>query len=163
MFQFSVLLPTVLVLVAVIALAAIYFGVRNVIRPLQALSQVANRIAFGDYQAAQKQVGGVREIEELRETLDAMANQVHTAQDAMQNYIVAITRGQEVRVTIQDNGIGFDAPEAPTTFAQAGHFGLTGMQERAQLFAGSVYVKSERDKGTEVIAFVPIKGLENEN
>jgi signal transduction histidine kinase len=31
-----------------------------------------------------------------------------------------------------------------------------GMQERTQLFGGNVYVKSERGKGTKVIAFVPI-------
>jgi signal transduction histidine kinase len=88
-------MPLVLLLVAIGALGGIYFGVRNILRPLQDLAQMANRIAFGAYHAAEKPVGGVREIEELRETLDAMARQVHSAQDAMQNYIVAMTRGQE--------------------------------------------------------------------
>jgi signal transduction histidine kinase len=31
-----------------------------------------------------------------------------------------------------------------------------GMQERAQLFGGNVYVQSERDKGTKVVACVPV-------
>ncbi len=291
MFQYTVLLPVVLVLVAVVALGAIYFGVRNVIRPLENLAQVAQRIAFGDYHAAEQRVGGVREIEELRETLNSMAKQVNTAQAAMQTYIVAITHSQEderkhlarelhddtiqaliavrqriemaqraltkdpalaasklaelkeltteavehvrgfvrdlrptyldelglipaletvaregnarfaikgeekrldaerelvlfritqealrnagkharatevevvlafdaneVTVTIQDNGVGFDAPESSNAYARAGHFGLMGMQERAQLFGGNVYVKSERGKGTKVVAYVP--------
>ncbi len=293
MFQYSVLLPLVLLLAAIVALGAIYFGVQNVVRPLQNLAQAANRIAFGDYGAAKESVGGVQEIEELRETLDHMAHQVQQAQAAMQNYITTIMRGQEdermrlarelhddtiqsliavqqriemaqkalakdpalatakmtdlkelladtltsvrmfvrdlrptylenlglipalevltqesnatfqvqgaeqrldaerelalyrivqealrntakhahasqvavglafgideVTATVEDNGQGFEAPEAPTAYAQAGHFGLMGMQERAQLFGGNVYVKSERDKGTKVIAFLPIK------
>ena len=95
MFQYSVLLPLVLLLVAIITLGAVYFGVRNVVRPLQSLVQVANRIAFEDYQAAEKSVGGVREIEDLRQTLSGMARQLASAHDAMQNYIAAITRSQE--------------------------------------------------------------------
>ncbi len=291
MFQYAVLLPVVLALVAAVALGAIYFGVRYVIRPLENLVQAAQRIAFGDYHAAAQRVGGVREIEELRESLNNMANQVSAAQLAMQNYIVAITHSQEderkhlarelhddtiqtliavqqriemaqrtlnrdpalaalklgelkeltteavehvrgfvrdlrptyldelglipaletiaregnasftvqgeekrldaerelvlfritqealrnvskharasevkvilafapdeVTVTIQDNGRGFDAPESPNGYAMAGHFGLMGMQERAQLFGGNVYVKSERDKGTKIVAYLP--------
>ena len=292
MFRYSVLLPLMLALAAMVALGAVYFGVRDVIRPLQNLAQAANRIAYGDYRAAERRVGGIREIEELRETLDAMARQVSAAQSAMQNYITAMTRGQEderlrlarelhddtiqslialqqriemvekalgkdpaitatkvrelrelvgttldsvrrfvrdlrptyleelglipalemltreanarfevvgeearldaereltlyrivqealrnvakharaqnvavtlafdeheVTATIEDDGIGFVAPDAPTAYAHAGHFGLMGMQERTQLFGGNVYVKSERGKGTKVIAFVPI-------
>lgn len=295
MFQYTVLLPVILVLVALVALGAIYFGVRNVIRPLENLAQAAQRIAFGDYQAAARRVGGVREIEELRETLNSMAEQVSAAQAAMQTYIVAITHSQEderkhlarelhddtiqaliavqqriemaqrvlhrdpalaasklaelkelttdaiehvrgfvrdlrptyldelglipaletiareanarfsvqgeeqrldaerelvlfrvtqealrntgkharatevevtlkfamdeVTVAIQDNGVGFDAPASSNAFARAGHFGLMGMQERAQLFGGSVYVKSERGKGTKVVAYIPIDNL----
>lgn len=292
MFQYSVLLPLVLVLVAVVALGAIYFGIRNVHQPMQNLAQIANRIAFGDYGAASQRVGGVREIEELRETLDAMAKQVSAAQDAMQNYITAILRGQEdermrlarelhddtiqslialqqriemtqkslskdparvparldelkelvtdtltsvrhfvrdlrptyladlglmpaletlaresnaeftvqgketrldaerelalyrivqeslrniakhahahhvavtlafdvdaVTATIEDDGVGFAVSESPNAYAQAGHFGLMGMQERAQLFGGNVYVKSEPGKGTKVVVYVPL-------
>ncbi len=291
MFQYSVLLPLVLLLAAIVALGAIYFGVRNVIRPLGRLSHAANRIAFGDYSAAEPPVGGVREIDELRATLNTMAHQVQQAQLAMQNYIAAIMRGQEderlrlarelhddtiqslialqqriemaqkalakdpalaaakladlrelaadtltfvrrfVRdlrptnlenlglipalemltresnasfqvtgeekrldserelalyrivqealrnvakharatqvsvtlafdtdeaiATVEDNGTGFAAPQAPSAYAPAGHFGLMGMQERAQLFGGNVYVKSERGKGTKVVAYLP--------
>ncbi len=293
MFQYSVLLPFLLLLAAIVALGAIYFGIRNVIRPLQNLAQAANRIAFGDYHAAERAVGGVREIEDLRETLNAMARQVRDAQAAMQNYITTVLRGQEderlrlarelhddtiqslialqqrvemaekalgkdralaegkirelrelvettlvsvrryvrdlrptyleelglipalemltrelnatfavagaearldaerelalfrivqealrnvvkharaqkiavklnfdgedVTTTIEDDGTGFDAPDAPTAYARAGHFGLTGMQERAQLLGGNVYVKSERGKGTKVVVVVPVK------
>jgi signal transduction histidine kinase len=292
MFQYSILFPLVFLIVAMGALGAVYFGIRNVVRPLQDLVQAANRIAFGDYRAAESPVGGVHEIEELRETLDQMAKQVRAAQNEMQSYITAITRGQEderirlarelhddtiqslialqqrvemaqkalakdpasalvklnelrtligdtlvsvrrfvrdlrptylaelglipalesltreahaaftiegaetrldaerelvlfrivqeslrnvakharakkvavtlsfdeheITATIEDDGVGFDAPDAPAAYARAGHFGLMGMQERAQLFGGNVYVKSERGKGTKVVAYIPI-------
>ena len=298
MFQYTVLLPVLLLLVAMVALGALYFGVRNVIRPLQDLAQIANRIAFGNYRAAAQPVGGVREITELRETLDSMARQLEEAQAAMQNYIVAITRGQEeerkrlarelhddtiqslfalrqrvelaqkalekdptlaatrlndlknmlsqtldgvrryvrdlrpafleemglipalemlaheasamltiegeerrldperelilfrmvqealhnaakyaqaqhismqlsfeadeVRAIVEDDGVGFDAPETPAAYARNGHYGLMGMQERAQLFGGNVYVKSERGRGTKVVAYVPLNKGENQ-
>ncbi|MGE5140073.1 MAG: HAMP domain-containing protein, partial [Rudaea sp.] len=95
MFQYSVLLPLVLLFAAILALGAIYFGVRNVIRPLEKLSGVANRIAVGDYEAAARPVGGVGEIEELCETLNAMARQLRSAQQATEGFIAAITRSQE--------------------------------------------------------------------
>jgi HAMP domain-containing protein len=79
MFQYSVLLPFALAIVAIVALGAIYFGVRHVHQPLQRLAQAANRIAYGDYHAAESQVGGIHEIEELRQTLDSMARQVSAA------------------------------------------------------------------------------------
>ena len=62
----------------------------------------------------------------------------------------------EVTATVEDNGAGFDAPETPVRYAQVGHFGLMGMQERAQLFGGNVYVKSERGRGTKVVAYLPL-------
>ena len=66
---------------------------------------------------------------------------------------------REVAITIEDDGVGFSAPDAPTTYARAGHFGLMGMQERAQLFGGNVYVKSEPGQGTKVVAFVPVSAV----
>ncbi|MBI5879907.1 MAG: HAMP domain-containing protein [Chloroflexi bacterium] len=292
MFQFAVLLPLLFAGVAIVTLGGLYFGVRNVVRPLQALAQVANRIAFGNYRAAEQSVGGIREIEDLRETLNAMAHEVEAGRAATQNYIAAITRSQEderkrlarelhddtiqtiialqqratmtrrvldrdpaaaavrldeltgmlggaldsvrrfvrdlrptyldmlglipaletlardtgaqlvcegderrldgerelvlfrivqealqntrkhaqaahasvtlafgadgVQATIEDDGKGFDAPDEPAVFARAGHFGLMGMHERAQLFGGHVYVKSVSGEGTKVVVFLPL-------
>ncbi len=71
---------------------------------------------------------------------------------------VQLSFGREmVTASVEDNGVGFDAPEGPTAYARAGHFGLTGMQERAQLFGGNVSVKSERGRGTQVIVCIPLK------
>ena len=65
----------------------------------------------------------------------------------------------EVTATIEDDGVGFSAPETARAYARDGHFGLMGMQERAQLFGGSVYVKSAPGAGTRVVAFVPAQNV----
>jgi signal transduction histidine kinase/ligand-binding sensor domain-containing protein len=54
---------------------------------------------------------------------------------------------KELRLTIQDDGVGFDPEEAA---ARAGHFGLHGMQERARLIRGRFSVNSAPGCGTTI-------------
>lgn len=60
-----------------------------------------------------------------------------------------------VRLTVQDNGQGFEVPEAITDFASAGNFGMMGLQERAQLFGGDVTILSTPGKGTTIRLVMP--------
>ena len=60
-----------------------------------------------------------------------------------------------VTVRVEDNGHGFAVPPHLYQQAQEGHFGLLGMQERAQLNAGSLRIESEVGHGTRVIARLP--------
>ncbi len=55
-----------------------------------------------------------------------------------------------VIVTVQDNGVGFDAPGKVTDLAHNGHFGLIGMYERASLIQAALTVHSAQNKGTTV-------------
>lgn len=93
--RYSLFAPLIVLGAAVISLVALYFGVRRVIRPLQALDQAAGRVAWGDFNAARLPVGGVQEIEDLRHTLEQMAEQIRRYQAGMQSYVAAITQGQE--------------------------------------------------------------------
>jgi signal transduction histidine kinase len=52
-----------------------------------------------------------------------------------------------VRLTIQDDGLGFDLPQA----ASAGHYGLQFMRERAEQIGGRLRVDSQPGAGTRVI------------
>jgi signal transduction histidine kinase len=54
---------------------------------------------------------------------------------------------------VQDNGIGFN-PEA----AFPGHLGLRSMQERASSVGGSLAIISAPQKGTKILARVPLDG-----
>ena len=59
-----------------------------------------------------------------------------------------------VRLTVRDNGSGFDPQDRAS--AADGHFGLVGMRERAQQIGGRLTVSSTPGAGTEVSAEVPV-------
>jgi two-component system sensor histidine kinase DegS len=54
------------------------------------------------------------------------------------------------RVTVSDDGRGFETPPDPAAFARAGRYGLLGMQERAALHSGTLSVRSSPGGGTTV-------------
>jgi two-component system sensor histidine kinase DegS len=56
-----------------------------------------------------------------------------------------------VKITIIDNGKGFNPPQAIGDLAKDGKLGLAGMLERARLIGGNLTVESEPEKGTKVI------------
>jgi signal transduction histidine kinase len=58
------------------------------------------------------------------------------------------------RVRVRDDGKGFD-PKMHGEDGRAGHFGLHGMRERAQLAGGKLAVFSELDSGTEIELAIP--------
>jgi signal transduction histidine kinase len=61
---------------------------------------------------------------------------------------------QAIEIDVQDDGIGFAAPEAE--LADRGHFGILGMRERIEQLGGSLEVCSEPGAGTTVSARVPL-------
>lgn len=298
MMHYSQITPLIVLLVALVAFLAIYLGVRWVLQPLEELGRRANKIAWGDFSAARDPVGGIAEIDELRATLNQMADRIRTYQSAMRNYVAAVTRGQEeerlrlghelhddtvqslialsqgleraqrdvpaaamdlgerlaelrglansiigdlrryisdlrpvyledlglipaleklvndlaagldidtelevagtprrlasdveltifrivqealknieqharasrvnvklefdsegITVFIEDNGVGFEAPETPSDLTERGHFGLMGMQERAMLLGGWLSIGSEPGQGTRIVIYLPV-------
>lgn len=60
---------------------------------------------------------------------------------------------QEIQLTIEDNGSGFDPLEPQ--HRSAPHFGLLGMRERAGQLKGSLDLTSSPDKGTRIHLIVP--------
>jgi signal transduction histidine kinase len=72
-----------------------------------------------------------------------------------QNVEVRLARlGDEVSLTLSDDGRGFQLPELPE-LAREGHFGLVGLHERAKRIGGSVSVSSCPGAGTVVVATLP--------
>jgi signal transduction histidine kinase len=57
------------------------------------------------------------------------------------------------RLTVTDDGVGFDADSLPES--PPGHLGLTAMRERAEMVGGHRHVISTPDAGTTVEAWVP--------
>ena len=67
---------------------------------------------------------------------------------------------QELRLSVQDNGIGFDLTEARKTPG----LGLSSMGERVRIIAGEFSIKSRPGEGTLITVRVPLdqRGSENE-
>jgi len=61
-----------------------------------------------------------------------------------------------IKMTVSDNGKGFEPPERMGDLASIGKLGLAGMQERARLLGSSLKVESEPGKGTTVVVEVPV-------
>ena len=64
---------------------------------------------------------------------------------------------RQLQMTIQDDGCGFDGLAHPRSSGPNGHFGLTGMRERAELIGGTLTVESAPGKGTEISVQVAIE------
>jgi signal transduction histidine kinase len=87
------------------------------------------------------------------------------AQEALNNVkkharaseVIASVEFQEarVRLTIQDNGCGFQFAGRTSDLVSMGRFGLVGMEERTHLLGGYLKVLSGLDFGTIVVADVP--------
>jgi PAS domain S-box-containing protein len=61
-----------------------------------------------------------------------------------------------LRMTVSDNGKGFEVPQRIEDLASAGRLGILGMYERARLLRGTIEIKSELNKGTQVVAKIPL-------
>ncbi len=89
----------------------------------------------------------------LRVVQEAVANVVRHA-DATRIDITLSYRARSVRVTVVDDGRGFSVE--PDFRAYAGHWGLLGMQERAEQVGATLRVRSTADKGATVTLEVPL-------
>jgi PAS domain S-box-containing protein len=63
---------------------------------------------------------------------------------------------KNLKMTVSDNGKGFEIPERIGDLASIGKLGLAGVQERAQLINGRLKLESEIGKGTLVTVEAPI-------
>ena len=87
--------PFVLLIAVAVSFLTLLFGLLFVVRPLRLLSDSTRRIGQGDFTAASEAVGGVDEIEDLRQAVDQMAQQIQGYQAGLQSYLHAVTRAQE--------------------------------------------------------------------
>ena len=61
---------------------------------------------------------------------------------------------EKVRLTVTDNGMGFQVPVRIGDLADSGKLGILGMYERARLLDGTMSVRSKPGQGTVVTAEV---------
>jgi PAS domain S-box-containing protein len=69
---------------------------------------------------------------------------------------------RDMRLSIADNGIGFDVEVATDRSMRGSSIGMLGMRERAMLAGGRLTIRSEPGLGTEVEATFPVGGTRDD-
>jgi two-component system sensor histidine kinase UhpB len=93
----------------------------------------------------------VLEISVYRIIQEALTNVIRHA-GASQVRVVLNIQQEQLRVTVSDNGIG-----EPGALARAGHYGVRGMQERAESLGGSICFQTAAQGGLVVDVTIPIQ------
>jgi len=86
---------------------------------------------------------------------EALRNVEKHAQASKVEVNIEFSKGK-TKVSIGDNGKGFDLGGSLADLPRAGKLGLAGMEERVRLLNGSMNIESELGKGTRVTIQVPI-------
>jgi PAS domain S-box-containing protein len=66
--------------------------------------------------------------------------------------VQVMKRGANLELTVRDDGTGFDVDSAFRRAAAGESFGLLGMQERVRLAGGTLVIRSEQGRGSEIQA-----------
>jgi signal transduction histidine kinase len=89
----------------------------------------------------------------LRVTQEALSNALRHAEATAVSITLAY-EAEVVRLTVQDDGMGFDVAASPTMPASlSGGFGLAGMHERLAALGGDLALRN--DDGAVVVATIP--------
>ncbi len=89
---------------------------------------------------------------------EALANG-HRHAGATRQTVSVERRGADIRMTVTDNGRGFDFPKVLAREAdvgvEGGHFGLRGIQDRVAMLGGHFEIDSAPGQGTVLTITVP--------
>jgi signal transduction histidine kinase len=91
----------------------------------------------------------------FRVVQESLTNAVRHAQARRVEISVRRSNG-ELRLSVQDDGRGFDVAEARRAAARGEHFGVVGMAERVKGLGGTFEVLSAPGQGTRVRASLPV-------
>jgi len=83
-------------------------------------------------------------------------NNIRRHAQASEAQVVMEFAEDRTKVTISDNGRGFELSGRVDDLPRSGKLGLAGIQERARLLGGSLDVKSEPSKGATIVVEAPI-------
>jgi PAS domain S-box-containing protein len=120
---------------------------------IPALRSLTNNIRNADMNVTFNVVGEERrlkgeiELSVFRIVQEALSNIRKHAQ-ASEASVVAEFTPEGIRLTVKDNGQGFNASEALDDLPHNGKLGLLGMQERVLLLGGSMEIMSKPGEGT---------------
>ena len=129
----------------------------------EALKQETEKISDGGKTRATFSVSGEERVLQpgaeaalLRICQEALANILKHA-DATEAVVTLAFDDAQVRLVVEDNGVGFD-PSLPRERSKGGGgFGLISMRERARVWGGELTARSEPGQGTLVEAILSLE------
>ena len=86
---------------------------------------------------------------------EALANVANHA-GARHASVIVTLRGDEVRLIVEDDGLGFDIDAPPPRAPAERRLGLVGMRERVALVGGEIAIESSPGDGTTIYVTLPI-------
>jgi signal transduction histidine kinase len=104
---------------------------------------------FFECQGDERRLPAETELALYRMTQEALSNITRHAQ-AQQAWLEIEYSPRRVLLSVRDNGRGFTVPTSPDEFARQGHFGLLGLQERAEIITADLTIQSAPGQGTTV-------------
>ena len=69
--------------------------------------------------------------------------------------VIGVLNGKDIRISVRDNGIGFDPATAPGI--REGHFGLQGLRERLRDLGGTITFDTSSNSSTSVNLCFPLE------
>jgi two-component system sensor histidine kinase DegS len=72
-------------------------------------------------------------------------------------FVSTCREGKHVKITVEDDGTGFDPEILDQKIAENEGFGLFNLRQRLTYLQGKVEIDSEKGKGTRVTLLAPIK------
>ena len=101
-----------------------------------------------------------QEMSLYRMTQESLNNVIHHA-GAPQAEVILDFTARGLFLTIRDQGKGFTLPDNPSEFSRQGHFGLLGLQERAELIGAALQIHSAPGQGTSVHIYLPLSSQQS--
>ena len=141
------------------ALRPIYLDDLGLVAALEMLTheiEQASDLAVGfEKSGSQRRLETTQELALYRVAQEALSNVIRHAQ-ARRAKVDLQFSDQAVVLEVTDDGRGFEVPDSPAEFAPSGHFGLLGMQERAELIGAKLEIKSAPGAGTRIRVELPL-------
>ena len=106
-----------------------------------------------DISGSERRLKPEAELALFRIAQEALSN-VRRHSGAKKAAIELLFTSRKVKLTISDNGRGFQLPEVLSDLATEGKLGILGVQERTRLLNGKFSIKSIVGKGTKVVVEV---------
>jgi PAS domain S-box-containing protein len=94
------------------------------------------------------------EVPLFRVVQEAFNNVIRHAQASVVKASIRFKK-DSIKISVLDNGIGFDVQEAMNPKGDSRGLGLLGMRERIELMKGTLEIKAGSDRGTEITVEIP--------